>query len=68
LIGSQPSLSRSRTSCELAQHTELRLRLAGTVREPEVQLERVVAVRVLVAQVVVVAVVPRDPAAGAGEQ
>jgi hypothetical protein len=53
---------------ELADRVQLRLRPAGGVGQAEVQLEHVVAVRVLVAEVVVVAVVPGDPAAGAREE
>ena len=53
---------------ELAHCREGRLRPPGRVRQAEVELEDVVAVRVLVAQAVVVGVVPREPAAGAGEQ
>ncbi len=47
---------------EVLHLEELRLRAALGVGQPEVDLEGVVAVRVLLAQIVVVAVVPGDPA------
>ena len=60
----QPSDERG----ELGQHPELGLGTARPVGETEMHLERVVPIRIFVAQVVVVAVVPGNPALGAGEQ
>ena len=65
-----PALGRELAQ-ELAERAIARSCAFGcpvAVGEPEVQLEGVVAVRILVAEIVVVAVVPGDPAAGAGEQ
>ena len=53
---------------ERRHRPELLLRLPLPVREPEVELEGVVAIGILVAEIVVVAVVPGEPAACAGEQ
>src|SRR5262249_24426636 len=53
---------------ELGERTHLLLRPALSIREPEVELEDVVPVRILMRDVVVVAVVPRDPAGRAGEE
>ncbi len=53
---------------ERPEFGELRLGRAAAVGQPEVHLEGVVQVGRLVRQVVVVGVVPGDPAAGAGQQ
>ena len=53
---------------ELRQGLQLRLGPPGAVGQAEVHLEPVMTVRILGSQVVVVAVVPCDPAPCAGEQ
>src|SRR5690242_19891465 len=53
---------------ELLELQQLRLGGAVTVGQAEVHLEGVVPVRVLPGQVVVVGVVPGDPAGGPGQQ
>ena len=55
-------------SRKVGEDAELLLRPPLPVGEAEMHLEDVVAVGIFRAQVVVVAVVPGDPAAGAGEQ
>ena len=53
---------------ELRERSELGLRLSMAIRQAEVHLEAVVPVGVLAREVVVVAVVPRDPAPRACEK
>ena len=59
---------RAQNLGEPLQLVQRLLRLPRSIGEPEVQLEDVMAIRILVTKIVVVAVRPGEPAARAGEQ